>query len=667
VVNSTRFVTIRTFEEQLMSDRTVLCALDNRDLARIFEKALEGEGYHVLVVHDGIRALAAWRENRPALVILDISLPKQDGFEVVESIREQSDSGPGNPSVILLSDSRISPHYQKRANSLGVELLLAKPVPLDRLLDEAESLVKSKTGSKPTRRTVTKPLRRASPTNRASRPMAGTFAELPFPRLLHQLHGLRATGVLLLANGRKRKAIELREGAPIAIKSNMIQECLGEVLIRNGTLDEAQHQESLDRMKRGEGLQGEILVAMELVDEAAIAAALRDQAREKLFEVFEWNKGKFKLELGGKIKRANALTLNTSPANVILEGVRSRYPISVIDQWLAANADRFLSPAASPFYRFQEIDLDEDETSLVSQIDGQHPLEKFSAASEAMRRGLFGLLVTGMFELQDHEGAPGGQTAGKQKQSASSSGGPRNETQIRGELGDLAKSLRDKNFFEILGVSRSCTESTVDGAYSNLARRVHPDRFQSASLAVRELASEVHDRVYQAYDTVRDRKRRQEYVLELQIGERRNQEGEAVRRALDSETAFYNGTQLIQKRAYEDALMQFGKALELNPDDGEYYAHYGWCVYLCNPDSPAMVEEAIEHVKRGVKLASDREKPFLFLGRLYKVVGKIAAAERMFTRAVQIQPECVEAMRELRLINLRRDKGRGLVKRLLRR
>ena len=69
-----------------------------------------------------------------------------------------------------------------------------------------------------------------------------------------------------------------------------------------------------------------------------------------------------------------------------------------------------------------------------------------------------------------------------------------------------------------------------------------------------------------------------------------------------------------------------------------------------------MVEEAIGHVKRGAAIAPAQEKLFLFLGRLYKVLGNVKAAERMFTRAVQIQPECMEALRELRLINLRRGK-----------
>lgn len=77
---------------------------------------------------------------------------------------------------------------------------------------------------------------------------------------------------------------------------------------------------------------------------------------------------------------------------------------------------------------------------------------------------------------------------------------------------------------------------------------------------------------------------------------------------------------------------------------------------LIKPDASPRVEEAIEHVKRGAAIAPAQEKPFLFLGRLYKVLGNVKAAERMFTRAVQIQPERMEALRELRLINLRRGK-----------
>ncbi len=72
-------------------------------------------------------------------------------------------------------------------------------------------------------------------------------------------------------------------------------------------------------------------------------------------------------------------------------------------------------------------------------------------------------------------------------------------------------------------------------------------------------------------------------------------------------------------------------------------------------------------MKRGVKLASHRDKPFLFMGRLYKAIGRADVAERMFTRAIQIQPECIEALRELRLINMRRERSKGFIGRLFRR
>lgn len=646
-----------------MADRVVLCALDNRDLSRIFDKALRGEGYQVVLVHDGEQALHAIEEGTPDLLLLDVSLSKRDGFDVVRASRNATGCAQP-PPVILLSDSRITPHYQERADSLGVERLLSKPVPLDGLLAQVGSLLKDgpEVVAEPAKRART---RRAAPRTKGTKAMAGSFSEIPFPRLLHQLHGGRASGVLMVSNGRKRKAIELRDGVPIAIKSNMVQECLGNILVRNGTLSEGEHQESLDRMKRGEGLQGQILVAMELVDEATLTASLQDQAREKLFEIFEWPQGSFRLERGGHIMRANAIALNSSPANLILEGVRHRYPIAAIDQFLAANRGHYITPAKDAFHRFQQIQLDDEEQSLVDQLDGLNPLEKYATASTGTRRALFGLIATGMFKLQQKKGRARREPASAKPAANTSS--PRNETLLRAEVTELAQSLRDKNHFEVLGVGQACSRSELESAYAELARRAHPDRFQSVSLAVRKMAAEVLERVDLAYETLRDKRERQQYLLQLQMGERRVHQNQESKQGLSAERAFQKGQTLVQRRAYEMALLEFGKALEGNPEEGEYHAHYGWCLYLCHPDSAPMLEEAIEHVKRGAGLAKDREKPFLFLGRLFKVMGRVDRAERMFTRAVQIQPECVEALRELRLINLRREKSKGLIDRLLRR
>ena len=67
------------------------------------------------------------------------------------------------------------------------------------------------------------------------------------------------------------------------------------------------------------------------------------------------------------------------------------------------------------------------------------------------------------------------------------------------------------------------------------------------------------------------------------------------------------------------------------------------------------------------KLAPAREKPYLFLGRLYKAANRERLAEKVLVRALQLDPDCVEALRELRLLNMRRERSRGLVRRILRR
>jgi cytochrome c-type biogenesis protein CcmH/NrfG len=64
-----------------------------------------------------------------------------------------------------------------------------------------------------------------------------------------------------------------------------------------------------------------------------------------------------------------------------------------------------------------------------------------------------------------------------------------------------------------------------------------------------------------------------------------------------------------------------------------------------------------------MKLAPHREKSYLFMGQLCMATGRTQVAEKMFTRAAQIQPQCIDALRELRLIDMRRTKG--LIGRLL--
>lgn len=69
----------------------ILIAEDNKELSKVLVLYLNSEGYNVFVAEDGLKALEIFKENDIDLCILDIMMPKIDGYEVITSIRDESD------------------------------------------------------------------------------------------------------------------------------------------------------------------------------------------------------------------------------------------------------------------------------------------------------------------------------------------------------------------------------------------------------------------------------------------------------------------------------------------------------------------------------------------------------------------------------------------------
>jgi CheY-like chemotaxis protein/tetratricopeptide (TPR) repeat protein len=638
---------------------TILCVDPDRHLCEIIGKALSGEGYAVRLAHDGETALSELSSAPVDLVLVDVLLPKRDGFSVLESLRERG-APDGETPVILTSGCSQTPEYRERAERLGASALLKKPVPLTTLL---ETVAKCLGGAV---RVGSADAADGASRRRDSKPLSGTLQELPFPALLHHLHGLRATGVLHLTSGRRRKDVQLRDGYAVAVKSNLVNECLGNYLVRSGNISKDTMLESLKRMKKGEGLQGEILVAMKRLSESALGEALLAQAREKLFAIFAWSEGEYAFEMRGRLAGANALALEASPADVILDGVRERFAIERVDAYLETHADRYVARGESPFYRFQEIHLEPQEAAFLRGLDGSRALRDFLTADEKIRRTLYALLVTEMLELHAApRQADGAASAADREERAKPAEPPKkSDAQLRAELLATAERMRGRDCFEVLGIARSASDRDVRAAYEELATRMHPDRYSGASEPVKRLAADVFKLVSDAYENLSDEKRRVEYCQGLQREWKPEPEPEDDQRALKAEDLFQKGEAMLRNKDYLGALGCFHQAVRLYPNEGEYHAHQGWALYLARPEE---LSEAIALVREGAKLAPDREKPYLFLGRLVKAQGRVEMAEKLFTRAVQIKPDCVEAIRELRLIEMRRKKGKGLISRLMRR
>jgi len=132
---------------------------------------------------------------------------------------------------------------------------------------------------------------------------------------------------------------------------------------------------------------------------------------------------------------------------------------------------------------------------------------------------------------------------------------------------------------------------------------------------------------------------------------------------MNAEMQFQKGKMALSKKNYNAAKEAFDWAIKLNPDEGEYKAYLGWSIFNISPKDAAEVEKAKEIIEEAVSSNPNQDKAYYFLGVIYKMEGRIRDAETAFRKAVQKNPNIPEALSELRLIQMRKQKDdKGLFK-----
>ena len=106
-----------------MSNARILVVDDDQVIQQLLKVNLELEGYAVEVASDGEEALALFDRFRPDLVLLDIMMPKLDGWEVA---RRLAGTTGGPPPIVLLS-ARAQESDVQKGNDLGVAAYVTKP------------------------------------------------------------------------------------------------------------------------------------------------------------------------------------------------------------------------------------------------------------------------------------------------------------------------------------------------------------------------------------------------------------------------------------------------------------------------------------------------------------------------------------------------------------
>ena len=115
----------------------VLVVEDDGALRRFLERGLAAEGYRVSLAADGEEAMAALETMLPDLVVMDLSLPKRDGTEVLRFLRERSQE---TPALVLSARHEVGTRVE--CLDLGADDCMGKPFSLAELKARCRALLR---------------------------------------------------------------------------------------------------------------------------------------------------------------------------------------------------------------------------------------------------------------------------------------------------------------------------------------------------------------------------------------------------------------------------------------------------------------------------------------------------------------------------------------------
>jgi chemosensory pili system protein ChpA (sensor histidine kinase/response regulator) len=120
----------------------VMVVDDSITVRRVTQRLLERNGMRVITARDGLDALTVMEELLPDVVLLDVEMPRMDGYELVERLRADVRT---RALPIIMITSRVGEKHRTRAMELGVSDYLGKPWQETQLLDALAALLQGRT------------------------------------------------------------------------------------------------------------------------------------------------------------------------------------------------------------------------------------------------------------------------------------------------------------------------------------------------------------------------------------------------------------------------------------------------------------------------------------------------------------------------------------------
>ncbi|RKZ43249.1 MAG: hybrid sensor histidine kinase/response regulator, partial [Gammaproteobacteria bacterium] len=129
---------LEVLEEEIPAAKTIMIVDDSITVRKVTARFLKRQGMEVLTAKDGLDAIAKLQEHIPDLMLLDVEMPRMDGYELATQIRNRSDL---KHLPIIMITSRTGTKHRDKAKKIGINRYLGKPFNESELLENIRALL----------------------------------------------------------------------------------------------------------------------------------------------------------------------------------------------------------------------------------------------------------------------------------------------------------------------------------------------------------------------------------------------------------------------------------------------------------------------------------------------------------------------------------------------
>ncbi|MEQ9619372.1 MAG: DnaJ domain-containing protein [Deltaproteobacteria bacterium] len=217
-------------------------------------------------------------------------------------------------------------------------------------------------------------------------------------------------------------------------------------------------------------------------------------------------------------------------------------------------------------------------------------------------------------------------------------------------VNEFHAAMEEKDYYEVLGLGRDVSGEEIKNAYYSLVKQYHPDVKPNAEKAVREKAEGIFTKLTSAYETLHDPYKREQYDSGEELAELKSQ----AKYIYEAEIAFNKGVALLVQRDYVGAEKKTREALNMNPEEAAYIGTHAWTMFLAADDKSKVLDEVRKSIEKAIALNDKVPENYYYLGSIHKYNEDLRKAEDYYKKALELDPDYIEAKREIRLLNTRK-------------